>query len=176
MLIQERNGSSHICKLSCVLTEGSNFLQNWEPGKQWISLDFAKHIQSCARFWRWKIQSFPAQTPCMEHICVYTLTFFYFLIKEEQRCCWVFLKPTSDKSCSSVPWQPVLTGTFTSSSPPVHWAKRAIPFSLTDQCFWHTDEQWCLFLNPTVLLHFCVHEMQIKVLVPDLGTMKRQGA
>lgn len=29
----------------------TNFLQNWETGIQWISLDFAQHMHSCVRPW-----------------------------------------------------------------------------------------------------------------------------
>lgn len=107
------------------------------------------------------------------YMCVCMLMFFYFLTKGEQRCCWVFLKLSGDKSYSAVP---CAHKHLYLSQPPEHWVKRAIPFPLTDQCLWHTGEQWCLLLKPTVLLHFYVHQMQSKVLIANFEIMKRQGA
>lgn len=109
------------------------------------------------------------------YVYVYVSTFFYFLMKGEQRCCRVFLKLSSDKSCSTVPWQSVLTNTLTSSNPRCI-ELRAIPFPLATSACGTQMSSGCLFLVPNVLLHFCVHQMQSKGLIPDFEIMKRQEA
>lgn len=70
------------------------------------------------------------------YVYVFVSTFFYFLMKGEQRCCRVFLKLSSDKSCSTVPWQSVLTNTLTSSNPRCI-ELRAIPFPLATSAVAH---------------------------------------